>query len=42
MVKKQQMQWSNRGGHLLPSIENRVDVRTDTAAAQDGVTPQLI
>jgi hypothetical protein len=41
MVKKQQMQWSNPGGHL-PSIENRVDVRTDTAAAQDGVTPQLI
>jgi len=25
-----------------PSIEVGVDVRTDTAAAQDGVTPQLI
>jgi hypothetical protein len=62
MVKKQQMQWSKRGAHLLlqvraavpsgaphvqaaetsPSIEDGVDVRSDNAAAQDGVTPQLI
>jgi hypothetical protein len=25
-----------------PAIEDRVDVRTDTAVAQDGLTPQLI
>jgi hypothetical protein len=62
MVKKQQMQWSERGAHLLlqvqaavlngdlrerphvqaaetsPSIADRVAVRADTAAAQDGLT----
>ena len=63
MVKKQQMQWSKRGAHLLvqvavlngdrgaphvqaaetsQSIEDRVAVRADTAAAQNGLTPQLI
>src|SRR5580693_5527061 len=38
---------SSRAPHVQaaetsPSIEDRLNVRTDTAAAQDGVTPQLI
>ena len=41
-------QWESSGAHHVqatetsPSIEDRVAVRADTAAAQDGLTPQLI